>query len=38
MLLIISWASPVVSILIKSQTVANDFKEYFEAMWPLARN
>ncbi len=37
MLLIISWGNPVIAVLVKSKTVVDDFKEYFESVWKVAK-
>jgi sugar-specific transcriptional regulator TrmB len=37
MLLIVSWRKPIIGILIKSKSIVDDFKEYFESVWKVAK-
>lgn len=37
MLLIVSWKKPIIGILVKSQSIVDDFKEYFESAWKAAK-
>ena len=35
--LLISWQKPILSVLITAESFANNFKDYFEALWKKAR-
>ena len=37
MLLIVSWTKPVIGILIKSKSIVDEFKNYFESVWKVAK-
>ncbi|MBI3623575.1 hypothetical protein HY212_05875 [Candidatus Pacearchaeota archaeon] len=36
-MLLISWKKPIIAILIHSQSMADNFKNYFESVWKVAR-
>ncbi len=36
-LLIISWKKPIIAVLIKSKSITDNFREYFEGVWKIAK-
>jgi sugar-specific transcriptional regulator TrmB len=36
-LLLVSWKKPIIAVLIHSQSIADNFKRYFESVWKVSR-